>query len=55
MLNREQKLEAIKQISKCCFYCSKPIRWYHLTIGCCGAFDYVRTHRKCAGKERILE
>lgn len=46
----QRKLQAIKRISKCCFFCSKPIHWYQRTVGCCGSFDYVRAHRKCAKK-----
>lgn len=53
MATKLQKLKAIKAISKCCFFCSMPIRFWHLTIGCCGPFDYVRAHRKCAKRNNL--
>jgi len=37
-------------ISKQCYICKKPIRWFHLTKGLCGVFDYVRAHYKCVKK-----
>lgn len=43
----QRKLKALKKISKCCFFCNKPIRFWQLSIGCCGSFDYVRAHHKC--------
>ena len=44
----QRRLKALKKISKTCYFCNEPIRWFHLTVGCCGSFDYVRAHRKCA-------
>lgn len=43
---------AIIAVSKQCHICEKPIRWFHFTKGLCGAFDYVRAHRKCVKKEK---
>ena len=44
----QRRLKWIKQRAKTCHFCDKPIRFWHLTAGCCGSFDYVRAHRKCA-------
>jgi len=44
----QRKLKWMKKQSKICHFCNKPIRWWQFSIGCCGSFDYVRAHRKCA-------
>lgn len=51
MLSIVDKKVAIVAISKQCYLCKKPIRWFHFTKGLCGVFDYVRAHCKCVRKQ----